>query len=110
MSKPNSYVPAWGKAEPSFLFLFPRAPSSCSDCGRVAGVDRFYDDMAEVDDDAEEDYDDKDRANANELTAMERYVGTNYYCCTSHFALVCFCHLLSTVYLNSSDEEGRPAV
>lgn len=37
------------------------------------GVDRFYDDMAEVDDDAEEDYDDKDRANANELTAMERY-------------------------------------
>lgn len=33
---------------------------------------RFYDDMAEVDDDAEEDYDDNDRANANELTAMER--------------------------------------
>ena len=35
---------------------------------------RFYDDMAEVDDDDEEDYDDKDRANANELSAMERCV------------------------------------
>lgn len=30
--------------------------------------------MAEVDDDDEEDYDDNDRANANELTAMERWV------------------------------------
>lgn len=35
---------------------------------------RFYDDMAEVDDDDEEDYDERDRANANELSAMERQV------------------------------------
>lgn len=35
-------------------------------------ADRFYDEMAEVDDDAEEDYDDKDRANAIELNASER--------------------------------------
>lgn len=33
---------------------------------------RFVDDMAEVDDDDEEDYDEHDRANANELSAMER--------------------------------------
>ncbi|CAN0126459.1 unnamed protein product, partial [Ectocarpus sp. 12 AP-2014] len=39
---------------------------------RRGDMSRFYDEMAEVDDDAEEDYDDKDRANANELTAMER--------------------------------------
>lgn len=38
----------------------------------LSSIIRFYDEMAEVDDGAEEDYDDVDRANANELTAMER--------------------------------------
>lgn len=39
-----------------------------------SNLNRFVDDMAEVDDDDEEDYDEEDRANANELNALERCV------------------------------------
>lgn len=44
-------------------------PRECHDLNITC---RFYDDMAEVDDDDEEDYNEKDRAHANELSAMER--------------------------------------
>lgn len=53
---------------------------------------RFYDDMAEVNDDDEEDYDEPTRANANELSAMERQVeGDFFFLLCSRKALVCLC-------------------
>lgn len=57
--------------------IYPTVALSCFDflvINILIDPNRFVDDMAEVDDDDEEDYDEQDRANANELTAMERCV------------------------------------
>lgn len=69
--------------------------------GVVVHMDRFYDDMAEVDDDAEEDYDDKDRANANELTAMERSVRPSVPVCAPRPPFLCrriYCSIVSLYF------------